>query len=598
MRPSLAAATALLCAVFLVSAAGVAGAGVQYVADVGIQKTGPARVSAGDTFDYVLTVRNAGPGDAIGTVVRDVLDARVRFVRSDPACAFTGEEVVCGLGTLTPDQSRRVVVTVRTAPSLADGTLLRGYAVVSSLGFDDNRGDNGSSAEVLVRGLADLGVRIAGPAELRAGERGTYTLDIGNRGTTAASVVVRARLDPVVRILDVPDGCTLDVERNQLECARARFAHDEWWVISLTAQAIPAAAADTTARATAVVWSAGRDADETDNSSSWTTRVYLPIGDLSVAATGPARISPGTPYPFRVTVLNDGPDAVDGRLRGELADGLRPDRLPAGCTSKGRELTCELAGLAAGERRELAVGVSPAPRLLAGSQPRNEFTLTPVRARDPDRSGNLAAFAPTVPPAALRFAVEIADVAPRPGSRLTTTVVLTNQPGAGAAANLVVFDRLPPGVSLASASARPGAVREGRDGLLRWTIPLLESGSSARLVLTMLVGADVPAGAALVNQVWMQGVPVVRTASRPVVAVPSPEPEPASRPTVRPSPRPTPPPRSTPTPVPEPEPTRTARLAVVPDVPEPTVPGTASQILLLGVPVISMVVAARLFLRK
>jgi uncharacterized protein DUF11 len=597
MRPSLAAATALLCAVFLVSGAGVAGAGVPGVADVRVDNAAPSRAPAGDTFDHVLTVRNAGPGDAAGTVVRIVLDARVRFVRSDPACAFTGGEVVCPLGTLTPDQTRRIVVTVRTAPSLADGTRLRSYAVVSTLSFDDNRGDNGSSAEVLVRGLANLGVRISGPAELRPGKRGTYTLDVGNSGTAASSVVVRARLESAVRILAVPDDCTLDAALNQVECARATVAADERWVISLTARAIPAVPPGTTARATAVVWSAGRDADETDNAASWTTQVCLARGDLEVTATGPERISPGTPYPFTLTLLNHGPDVVDARLRGELAEGLRPvARLPAGCTSKGRALTCEVAGLGVGERRELAVGVLPSPQLRAESQPRNEFRLTPVRALDPDRSDNVAGFAPLVPAAALRFAVEIADV-PRPGSRLTANVVLTNALGAGAASDLVVFDRLPPGVSLASAAARPGSVQQGRDGLLRWTIPSLASGSSARLVLTMLVGSDVPAGAALVNQAWTQGVPVTRTASRPVVAM-SPVTSASPAPSPSPSPRPAPPPRSTPTPVPEPVPTRTAQLAVVPDVPEAGVPGMASTILLLGVPVISMVVAARLFLRK
>jgi uncharacterized repeat protein (TIGR01451 family) len=597
MKPSLAAATALLCAVFLVSGAGVAGAGVADVADVRVDNAAPSRVSAGDTFDYVLTVRNAGPGDAAGTVVREVLDARVRFVRSDPACSFTGGEVVCPLGTLTPDQTRRIVVTVRTAPSLAGGTLLRSYAVVSTLSFDDKRGDNGSSAEVLVRGLANLGVRVSGLAELRPGERGTYTLDVGNSGTAATSVVVRARLEPAVRVLAVPGECTLDAALNQVECARATFAPDEWWVISLTARAVPAAPPGTTARATAVVWSAGRDADESDNFGSWTTQVCPPSGDLAVGATGPERISPGTPYPFTITALNHGPDVVDARLRGELAEGLRPvARLPAGCTSKGRELTCEVGGLGVGERREVVVGVLPSPQLRAESQPRNEFTLTPVRALDPEGSNNVAGFAPAVQAAALRFAVEIADVVPRPGSRLTTTVVLTNALGAGAASDLVVFDRLPLGVSLVSAAAaRPGSVRFGRDGLLRWTIPSLASGSSARLVLTMLVGSDAPAGVALVNQVWTQGVPVTRTASRPVVvasASVAPSPVPSPEPSQRPAPRPRP------TPVPEPVPTRTAQLAVVPEVPEAGVPGTASAILLLGVPVMSMVVAARLFLRK
>lgn len=592
MRWSLAAATALLCAVFLLSGAGVAGA--QCVADLGVTQTGPVQVAAGETFDYVLTVRNAGPGDAVGTVARDVLDARVRFVRSDSGCSYADGDVVCALGTLTPDQTRRIAVTVRTAPTLDDGTVLRGYAVVSSLGLDDNRGDNGSSVEVLVHGLTDLGIVLSGPDELRPDEQGTYTLEIANRGAAATSVVVRARLDPVVRIAAVPGDCTLDEVRNQVECGRTAFGRDEGWTISFTGRAIPSEPPDTAAVADAVVWSAEPDADETDNSDSLTTQVVLPRGDLMVEAGGPERLSPGRRYPFTVIAENRGPDVVDAQLRGALAWGLRAERLPPGCTSKRQVVSCSVARLGVGERRELEIGVLPSAELAEKARPRSEFTVAPVRAVDPDRSGNVAAFAPTVPDAALRFAVEFADVEPRAGARLTTTVVLTNASGAGAASGLVVYDRLPAGVSLVSLTAEPGEVRAGRDGVLRWTIPLLASGESARLVLTMLVGPDVPAGAELVNQVWMQGVPVIRATSRPVAAAPVAGPEPEPAPTVRPSPHPKAPPRSTATPVP----TRTARLAVVPDVPEPSVPDGAGTILALGVPLISMVVAVRLFFRK
>ena len=43
------------------------------LADLGVTKTGPATVTAGNTITWTITVTNAGPSDAVDAEVTDVL---------------------------------------------------------------------------------------------------------------------------------------------------------------------------------------------------------------------------------------------------------------------------------------------------------------------------------------------------------------------------------------------------------------------------------------------------------------------------------------------------------------------------------------------
>ena len=57
---------------------------------------------------------------------------------------------------------------------------------------------------------------------------------------------------------------------------------------------------------------------------------------------------------FRLVVTNDGTVATTGvRVTDELPAGLTPVGLPAGCTANGQTVTCDVATLGPGRRRDL-----------------------------------------------------------------------------------------------------------------------------------------------------------------------------------------------------------------------------------------------------
>ncbi|WP_162793889.1 DUF11 domain-containing protein [Streptomyces paludis] len=107
-------------------------------------------VSPGDTFAYVITVRNLGPGTARGVQVTDPLPHELRFVSSPDGCApegaRTGQKVVCPLLDQLPAGETAVFRMVVRVPDhralLRTGVQLDNIASVTSTTKDPDLGNN------------------------------------------------------------------------------------------------------------------------------------------------------------------------------------------------------------------------------------------------------------------------------------------------------------------------------------------------------------------------------------------------------------------------------------------------------------------------
>ncbi len=80
---------------------------------IACSKTGPDRVTEGDTFDYVLTASNTGDMDVGGVTMTDALPDGLTYVSSAPAATVTGNRVVWNLGNIEAMGTRTMTVTVR-----------------------------------------------------------------------------------------------------------------------------------------------------------------------------------------------------------------------------------------------------------------------------------------------------------------------------------------------------------------------------------------------------------------------------------------------------------------------------------------------------
>lgn len=136
---------------------------VEGVADLALSKLGsPGPVVAGRQLTYTMTVSNAGPSTAQSVSVSDELPAGTSFVsgvdgNGATVCALVQPgTVVCDLGSMQPNTSRTVYLTVLVAPSVPDGTVLTNSATISSVTSDPNQSDNTAVAPTSVSTEADL----------------------------------------------------------------------------------------------------------------------------------------------------------------------------------------------------------------------------------------------------------------------------------------------------------------------------------------------------------------------------------------------------------------------------------------------------------
>ncbi len=85
-----------------------------------IEKTGPNRLYMGRKATYQIVVKNVGDGDARNTTVEDMIPAGTTVVSATGGATRAGTKVMWQLGTLKPNESKNLSLTVN-AP--AAGTL-------------------------------------------------------------------------------------------------------------------------------------------------------------------------------------------------------------------------------------------------------------------------------------------------------------------------------------------------------------------------------------------------------------------------------------------------------------------------------------------
>ena len=80
-----------------------------------LTKSGPKKRYIGTNIAYDITVANRGDGEARNTVLTDTLPAGVTFVSATGGGQASGGKITWNLGTLPPDGSKKVSVTVKAA---------------------------------------------------------------------------------------------------------------------------------------------------------------------------------------------------------------------------------------------------------------------------------------------------------------------------------------------------------------------------------------------------------------------------------------------------------------------------------------------------
>ncbi|MCM0675531.1 DUF11 domain-containing protein [Micromonospora phytophila] len=294
-------------------------------ADLSLDKTGPAAVTAGTQMQYVITVTNDGPSVARDVVVGDVLPAGVSFVSVTPSVGTctngqpTARDVRCGLGNLASGASATIMIVALVAPDVVPGTVLFNEAVVSSATADPDNDDVRDSVATTVNAVADLSVvKGDSPDPVLAGQKITYTIAVSNAGpSTAQNVSVTDTLPAGTSYVSGVDGngvtvCTL-VQSDKVVCALGALNPGQTRTVFLTVLVAPSVPDGTTLTNSVTVSATTPDPNAGNNTANQQTTVRT-SAELWLDKTGDQRS--GNPAPtvvYTLTVHNNGGCETDAQ---------------------------------------------------------------------------------------------------------------------------------------------------------------------------------------------------------------------------------------------------------------------------------------------
>lgn len=149
-----------------------------------IDKTGPDKTYQNKTVNYEITVRNTGNGVARDTVVEDMLPAGATYVSSDGG-SLSGNTVIWNLGTLQPDESRTMSVSVKAGNQGTMRNVARANAYCAEAVSDEVLTEVVGIPEILLE-VIDIDPPIP------VGETVVYQITATNQGSAPGTNIVIA----------------------------------------------------------------------------------------------------------------------------------------------------------------------------------------------------------------------------------------------------------------------------------------------------------------------------------------------------------------------------------------------------------------------
>lgn len=479
------------------------------LADLALDKHGPATVIAGEALTYTIVVTNAGPSVAQSVEVAEALPAEVALVAasfSAGATAVPCSGPICYLGDMAPSRSFTVTVIGQASASLPAGAVLVNRATVVSDTPDGDVANNAGEASTTVSTAADLAVDLADLADpVEPLEGFLYQVNVANHGSSDAhDVVVVDTLGAGLSFSTASPGCTGQPGGQVVTCTLGILAAGErtFFLVAVTAGDVPSG---TVLLNDVTVASATADPDGLNNTDQETTTVWQDFGpsaDLSLVKTAtPPHVVAGDLVTYTLTITNAGPMAATGvEVLEMIPAGTEAVSIAADNPDFGYEFcilsgACYLGTVYPNTTVATVTVVLRVDRDYQGTSITNIASVSGDQADyDPDDNYGSAVVAVTPLDISDLSLHKNAPATARAGGLITYTLTVMNL-GPNAAADVVITDTLPAEVTL----AWTGAGCAPATGGATCTASIVPAGQVVTFTLGVIVDASVEPGSALEN---------------------------------------------------------------------------------------------------
>ncbi|MBP7933595.1 MAG: DUF11 domain-containing protein [Phycisphaerae bacterium] len=152
-----------------------------------VTKTGPGERYVGRPVPFEITVTNNGDAVARDTVLTDPLPAGTEFIEASDGGQFSGGKVTWNLGTLEPNASKKVTVTLRATTRGEIKNTATAQAFCAQAGAD---------AALPIKGVPAILLEVVDdPDPIEVGGNTTYTIEVTNQGSADdTNIVVKCTL--------------------------------------------------------------------------------------------------------------------------------------------------------------------------------------------------------------------------------------------------------------------------------------------------------------------------------------------------------------------------------------------------------------------
>ncbi|QNK64746.1 DUF11 domain-containing protein [Pedobacter sp. PAMC26386] len=466
--------------------------------DIVVEKSGTQTVKAGLPISYTIKLSNAGPNDAVGLVLNDIVPSQVQNITwsavSNGASTITASlpgntNTIQLTANITKGAANYILVTVNGTidPATTLTSISNTAAVTLPVGLTDfNSANNSSTAVTAITTETNLTVvKTVSNTAPAVGSNVTFTLVASNAGpSNGTGIVVSDKL---------PTGYTY-VSSTPPAGTSYTPATGAWAIGTLANGASATLTITATVNASgsyanlATITGTQTDPDLTNNTSS-VTPSPVPTVDRSVLKTvNNATPAVGSNVVFTLVATNNGPsDGTGTKVTDLLPAGYTyvSSTPPAGTSYNAATGIWDIGPLANGTNSTLTITAT----VNATGPYANTATITGTE-NDPTTGNNTSTSTPGPTPTTDRSVVKTVDNAnPAVGSNVVFTLVATNN-GPSDGTGITVTDLLPTGYTYASSTPPAGTTYNNVTGL--WTIGTLANAATSTLTITATVNASGP----------------------------------------------------------------------------------------------------------